>query len=82
MTRDYKLFIKDIADAIKDIEVFIGEMGYEEFLKDKKTQTAVVWQIYIVGEATKKFHGNIWQGYGTKSRIFILALIMRLSGML
>ncbi len=53
MTRDCKLFIKDIVEAINDMEVFIGEMDYEEFLKDKKTQKAVVWQIHIVGEATK-----------------------------
>jgi len=53
MSRDYKLFIKDIVDAIKDIDVFVGDMDYEVFLKDKKTQKAVVWQIHIIGEATK-----------------------------
>ena len=63
MTRGYKLFIKDIADAINDIEVFIGEMGYEEFLKDKKTQKAVVWQIHIVGEATKNIPESIREKY-------------------
>lgn len=63
MTRDYKLFIKDIADAINDIEVFIGEIGYEEFLIDKKTQKAVVWQIHIVGEATKNIPESIREKY-------------------
>ena len=63
MTRDYKLFIKDVADAINDIEVFIGEMRYEEFLIDKKTQKAVVWQIHVVGEATKNIPESMREKY-------------------
>jgi len=63
MSRDYKLFIKDIVEAIRDIEDFIGEMDYEEFLKDKKTQKAVVWQIHIVGEATKNLPEFIREKY-------------------
>jgi uncharacterized protein with HEPN domain len=59
MTRDYKLFVKDIVEAIKDIDIFIGDMDYEEFLKDKKTQKAVVWQIHIIGEATKNIPKSI-----------------------
>lgn len=63
MTRDYKLFIQDIVEAIKDIEDFIGEMGYEEFLNDKKTQKAIIWQIHIVGEATKNIPESIREKY-------------------
>lgn len=63
MSRDYKLFIKDIVDAIKDIDVFVGDMDYEEFLKDKKTHKAVVWQIYIIGEATKNIPESIRNKY-------------------
>ncbi len=63
MTREYKLFIKDIVEAIKDIDIFIGNMDYEEFLKDKKTQKAVVWQIHIIGEATKNIPESIRNKY-------------------
>lgn len=63
MTRDYKLFIKDIVEAIRDIEDFIGGMNYEEFFKDRKTQKAVVWQIHIVGEATKNLPESIREKY-------------------
>ncbi|HLA50488.1 MAG TPA: DUF86 domain-containing protein [Thermodesulfovibrionia bacterium] len=63
MSRDYKLFIKDIVDAIKDIDVFVGDMDYEVFLKDKKTQKAVVWQIHIIGEATKNIPASIREKY-------------------
>lgn len=31
MTRDYSLFIKDILEAINDIEDFIGDMNFEAF---------------------------------------------------
>ncbi|MCL4537399.1 MAG: DUF86 domain-containing protein [Nitrospirae bacterium] len=63
MSRDYKLFIKDIVDAIKDIDIFVGDIDYEEFLKDKKTQKAVVWQIHIIGEATKNIPESIRNKY-------------------
>ncbi|GBE02295.1 hypothetical protein BMS3Abin08_01737 [bacterium BMS3Abin08] len=53
MTRDYKLFIKDILRAIDDIETFIAGQDYEKFIADEKTKSAVVWQIHIIGEAAK-----------------------------
>ncbi len=53
MTRDYSLFVKDILDAITDIEKFIGNSKYKEFLRDEKTMSAVVWKIQIIGEAAK-----------------------------
>lgn len=53
MRREYKLFIKDILDAIKDIEEFIGEMNFDEFYGDDKTRSAVVLKIEIIGEAVK-----------------------------
>lgn len=63
MNRDYKLFVKDILEAIKDIDIFMGDIDYEEFLKDKKTQKAVVWQIHIIGEATKNIPKTIREKY-------------------
>ena len=42
MKREYKLFIKDILDAIKDIEEFVGKMDFNKFYNDHKTRSAVV----------------------------------------
>ena len=53
MTRDYTLFVKDILDAIKAVEKFIGNSSYKAFIKDEKTRSAVVWKIQVIGEATK-----------------------------
>jgi len=65
MKRDYKLFVKDILDAIDKIDEFIGDMEYEEFIKDDKTSTAVVKKIEIIGEAIKNIPREIKTKYKT-----------------
>lgn len=59
MKRDYKLFVKDILDAIDKIEEFIGNMEYGEFIQDDKTSTAVVKKIEIIGEAIKNIPRDV-----------------------
>ncbi len=49
----YELFINDILEAIERIEKFTKNMDYQAFFEDEKTNSAVVWQIHIIGEATK-----------------------------
>ncbi|MEA2054004.1 MAG: DUF86 domain-containing protein [Candidatus Thermoplasmatota archaeon] len=53
MKREHIFFIKDILDAIEKIEQFVGDMGFEEFVQDDKTSSAVVRKLEIIGEATK-----------------------------
>lgn len=53
MTRRAGLFVQDILNAISEIEKFIDGMDYKAFLKDDKTQSAVVWKIQVIGEASK-----------------------------
>ncbi len=59
MIRDYKLFVKDILDAIDKIEEFVGNMDYGEFIKDDKSSTAVVKKIEIIGEAIKNIPKDV-----------------------
>jgi len=59
MNRDYKLFVKDILDAIDKIEEFVGNMDYGEFIKDDKSSTAVVKKIEIIGEAIKNIPRDV-----------------------
>ena len=47
-----RLFLGHILEAIADIEAFTAE-GRSGFLTDRKTQSAVLRQIEIVGEATR-----------------------------
>jgi uncharacterized protein with HEPN domain len=61
--RDYGDFVQDILDSINDIESFIRGMGFEEFIKDKKTVYSVIHAIEIIGEATKNIPEQIIKKY-------------------
>ena len=63
MTRDYTLFVKDILDAIKAVQKFVGTCTYKDFIKDEKTRSAVVWKIQVIGEATKNIPKAIRDDY-------------------
>jgi len=57
------VFIQDIKEAIKRINVYLRGMDYKEFLKDKKTQDAVVRNLEIIGEATKNISEDLKHKY-------------------
>ena len=61
--RDQKLYVRDILNAIKLIESFVQDMDHEEFMNDAKTQSAVIRQFEIIGEAVKKLDPGLTQGY-------------------
>jgi uncharacterized protein with HEPN domain len=47
-------YLKHISDAISKIEEYVKNMKREKFLKDAKTQDAVVRELEVIGEATKR----------------------------
>ena len=65
--RDYKLFLKDIVDAMDHIEEFVENMAIDELEADEKTSSAVIRKFEVIGEAVKHipnkvkytFHWNI-----------------------
>jgi len=63
MKRDYKLYIEDMLDSLLKIEEFVGDMNYEEFVKDDKTSSAVVRKLEIIGEASKNIPKEIRMQY-------------------
>ncbi|MBU1615807.1 DUF86 domain-containing protein [bacterium] len=63
MTREYRFFIQDILKALVDIDKFVAGMDFNNFLSDEKTKSAVVWQIQIIGEATKNIPKSIREKY-------------------
>ena len=63
MKREYKLFIEDIKESITQIDEFLGDMNFKDFVKDQKTSSAVVRKIEIIGEATKNVPKEIRQEY-------------------
>ncbi|MBI4008142.1 MAG: DUF86 domain-containing protein [Planctomycetes bacterium] len=52
-------FLCDIKEAIERIKKYIGKIDYEGFLKDFKTQDAVVRNLEIIGEAVKNLSNTL-----------------------
>ncbi|RLE94618.1 MAG: hypothetical protein DRN04_02690 [Thermoprotei archaeon] len=61
--RDFKLFLYDILEAIERIENYTKNMSYRDFLRDRKTQDAVIRNLEIIGEAAKNLPKNIKKRY-------------------
>lgn len=45
--------LSDILEAIKRIEKYTKRLSYQKFMKDEKTQDAIIRNLEIIGEATK-----------------------------
>lgn len=52
-------YLKDILDAISDIEVFIANITEAEFYKNKEKKYAVVRALEIIGEAAKNLSKEV-----------------------
>lgn len=63
MLRKFKMYLKDIMNAINSIESFVERMTYEQFEKDDKTSSAVIRKFEIIGEAAKYIPNDIKQEY-------------------
>ena len=40
--RDYRLYLEDIIDSSEAIIEFIGRLTFDDFIKDRKTYSAVI----------------------------------------
>jgi uncharacterized protein with HEPN domain len=56
-------YLKDILEAIDEVETFIDNLTYDEFVKDRKTLNAVVRSIEVIGEATKNIPESLRAKY-------------------
>lgn len=53
----------DLAVASRRILEFIGDQSFDSFSRDLKTQSAVVLQVLILGEATKRLSPELRSRY-------------------
>ena len=53
----------DIQEALRRTKAYTHEMTYKEFLADTRTQDAVIRNLEIVGEATKKLSVELRNRY-------------------
>jgi len=56
-------YLSDIQEAIARILMYIEGMTFEQFLKDSKTQDAVVRNLEVIGEATKNLSSHFKKAY-------------------
>ena len=59
MQRDDTVYLKHIRDAILKIQSYTQKVSAAGFKKDSLTQDAVIRQIEIIGEATKRLSDGI-----------------------
>ena len=63
MKMDYRDYINDIWESVKDIENFVKGFSFKDFIGDKKTVNAVIRCLEVIGEAAKKIPGKIRKKY-------------------
>jgi uncharacterized protein with HEPN domain len=62
MQRDV-VTLGDVYIAITHIQSFVDGMSKDEFLQDRKTQSAVLHQLMIIGEAIKRLSPDFRQSH-------------------
>jgi len=60
---NYLLYLKNISEAMVAAQAFVAGMGFDAFVADDKTASAVLQKLKIVGEAAKKVPETIRQDY-------------------
>lgn len=63
MQRDDSVYLKHIRDAILKIEIYTKRVSISSFKEETLIQDAVIRQIEIIGEATKRLSEIIRKGY-------------------
>ncbi len=63
MPRDYKVYFKDILEAINKIERYTKDVKYEDFKNNDLIQDGVIRNLEIIGEAVKNVPQDIKRNY-------------------
>jgi uncharacterized protein with HEPN domain len=63
MKRDLKLYLKDIFDAIDEIEEFTKGFTEKDFANNKMAARAVITDLVIIGEAVEKVPKTVKYNY-------------------
>ena len=59
MSRDWRLRVEDIVAAAERATRFVGEMDLAAFKADERTASAVLHQIFLIGEAAARLPEEI-----------------------
>ncbi len=55
--------IEDVLICLSKIKTYISGISFDEFLGDQKTQDAIIRNIEIIGEASKKLSAELKEKY-------------------
>lgn len=61
--RKYSDYLQDILDSIENIQSFVGKYELSDFIADKKTIAAVLWNFQVLGEAAKHIPASVRAQY-------------------
>ena len=53
MTRDLKLYLDDMLNAINEVNEFMKGLSFDDFCQDTKAMRAVTMDFIVIGEAAK-----------------------------
>lgn len=59
MSRDYKVYLEDISEAVLKILRYTENISFADFSSDSKTIDAVIRNLEIIGEAVKKLPAKV-----------------------
>ena len=63
MKKDPKIFLAHILESIKEIENHVKKFSKDDFLRDIKTQDAVIRRMEIIGEASNNLPNEFKKKY-------------------
>ena len=63
MSKDYRVFLRDILDAAGSISEYTLDTSFEEFSGKKIVSDAVIMNLAVIGEAAKKVPASLKKNY-------------------
>lgn len=63
MSREISLYLEDITNSIKKIQTYTDAISKDQLFTDDRTYDAVVFNLQIIGEASKNIPENIRDRY-------------------
>ena len=59
MEKNNNIYLKLILDSTEKINSYVKDMNLNDFIGDSKTQSAVIMQLQVIGELSKKIPENV-----------------------
>ncbi len=63
MPREYKLYLRDMLEAGEKIEAYVQGMDQAQFQQDGQVIDAVLFNLYVIGEAARNIPEDIKNKY-------------------